>query len=87
MDTLLELFGLIAGAITSFGFIPQLIKGHRTKKLNDVSYYMPIVLSVGMSLWFTYGILIDSLAVIISNAFGVGCCITLLLMKILYDIS
>ena len=84
MDPSLELFGLIAGAITSFGFIPQLIKGYRKRKLEDISYYMPIVLSLGMTLWFTYGILIDSIAVMIANAFGVFCCIVLIVMKKIY---
>jgi MtN3 and saliva related transmembrane protein len=84
MNPSLELFGLIAGAITSFGFIPQLIKGYRTKKLEDISYFMPIVLSLGMTLWFTYGILIDSIAVMIANAFGVFCCIVLIVMKKIY---
>lgn len=84
MEPLLELFGLIAGAITSLGFIPQLIKGYRTRKLEDISYYMPIVLSIGMMLWFTYGILIDSLAIMIANTFGVFCCIVLIVMKKIY---
>ena len=48
MDAALEFFGLVAGAITSLGFIPQLVRGYRTKKLEDVSYYMPIVLAFGM---------------------------------------
>ena len=84
MDLSLELFGLIAGAITSLGFIPQLFRGYRTKKLDDISYYMPIVLMIGMTLWFTYGILIDSLAVMIANAFGVCCCIVLIVLKKVY---
>jgi len=84
MDPSLEIFGLIAGAITSFGFIPQLIKGYRTKKLEDISYFMPIVLSIGMTLWFSYGILIDSIAVMTANAFGVLCCIVLIVMKKIY---
>jgi len=84
MDPLLELFGLIAGAITSMGFVPQLIRGHRTKKLDDVSYYMPMILAVGMILWFAYGVLIDSLAVMIANTFGVCCCLVLIAMKKAY---
>ena len=80
----LEILGLIAGAITSIGFLPQLIKGYKTKKLADISYFMPIVLAVGMTLWIFYGILLGAFAVIIANAFGVSCCIILILMKRLY---
>ena len=46
-----EIIGLIAGVITSLGFIPQLFKGFRTKKLNDVSYFMPIVLAFDLPLY------------------------------------
>lgn len=81
----IEILGLIAGAITSIGFTPQLIKGYKTKKLDDVSYYMPIVLTIGMSLWFTYGLLKNSLAVTVANAFGMGCSVVLIILKKKYS--
>lgn len=84
-STMITILGLIAGAITSLGFIPQLIRGYRTKKLDDVSYYMPMVLAVGMILWFTYGIILEKLPIIAANAFGVGCCIILIGMKRMYS--
>ena len=83
--TALEIFGLIAGAVTSMGFIPQLVKGYRTKKLEDVSYYMPAVLAFGMTLWFIYGFLLNSIAIMVANAFGVSCCLTLISMKKMYS--
>jgi MtN3 and saliva related transmembrane protein len=76
--------GFTAGAVTSVGFIPQLIKGYRTKKLHDVSYWMPLVLTSGMSLWLIYGILRNDIAIIVANSFGVLCNILLLIMKKLY---
>ena len=54
-STSIEILGLFAGVITSIGFIPQLIKGYMTKKLEDVAYFMPIVLAIGMAIWFIYG--------------------------------
>lgn len=83
--TTLELFGLIAGVVTSMGFIPQLIKGYKTKKLEDISYYMPIVLAIGMTMWLIYGVLKEALAVILANALGVTCCIILIVMKKMYS--
>jgi MtN3 and saliva related transmembrane protein len=79
--------GLIAGAITSFGFIPQIVKGYMTKRLEDVSYFMPMVLVVGMFLWLIYGIFRDDLAIIVANIFAVGCNITLIIMKKYYENS
>jgi MtN3 and saliva related transmembrane protein len=77
--------GVAAGAITSIGFIPQLIRGYQTKRLDDVSYWMPLVLAVGMALWLSYGILRNDIAIIVANTFGVGCNILLLLMKKWYS--
>ncbi len=85
MDSFLELFGLIAGAITSLGFIPQLVRGYRTKKLEDVSYLMPIVLAIGMTLWVIYGFLISAAAVIVANLFGITCCLILTSLKKKYS--
>jgi len=79
-DPLLWL-GFGAGIITSVGFLPQIVKGYRTKHLEDVSYWMPAVIAVGMTLWLTYGFLRSDIAIIAANAFGVGCNILLILMK------
>jgi len=83
--TLLEIFGLVAGTVTSIGFIPQIVRGYKTKKLDDVSYFMPTILAVGMTLWFIYGIFSNAIAIIAANAFGVGCCLTLITMKKMYS--
>jgi MtN3 and saliva related transmembrane protein len=84
-STIVEIVGLIAGAVTSMGYIPQLIKGYKTKKLEDVSYFMPGILAVGMTLWMFYGILIAAFAVIVANIFGVGCSLLLIFMKYTYS--
>ncbi|MCX6665674.1 MAG: SemiSWEET transporter [Euryarchaeota archaeon] len=81
----ITLIGFAAGTITSIGFIPQLIRGHRTKKLDDVSYFMPVVLAVGMTLWLIYGLLRQDLAIIIANGFGISCNLSLLFLKIRYS--
>jgi MtN3 and saliva related transmembrane protein len=82
---LFEILGLIAGAVTSMGYLPQLYKGYKTKKLEDISYYMPAILAIGMTLWLIYGIFLEALAVIIANIFGVLCSILLILMKKRYS--
>ena len=82
---IIEIIGLFAGIITSMGFLPQLFKGFKTKKLDDLSYFMPAVLSFGMSIWFLYGYLINSIAIMTANAFGVICCIILMGLKKIYS--
>jgi MtN3 and saliva related transmembrane protein len=77
--------GFTAGAVTSIGFIPQLVRGFKTKRLNDVSYWMPLVLATGMSLWLIYGFLRNDIAIIAANSFGVICTTLLLIMKKYYS--
>jgi len=85
--TNLEILGLIAGAITSIGYLPQIYRGYKTKKLYDVSYFMPVILALGMSLWLIYGIILSALAVIVANIFGIACSILLIIMKKKYTKS
>jgi MtN3 and saliva related transmembrane protein len=73
--------GIAAGTITSIGFLPQIVRGYTTKHLQDVSYWMPLVIASGMTLWLIYGFLREDIAIIVANAFGVGCNILLLLLK------
>lgn len=77
--------GFAAGTVTSIGFLPQLLKGYKTKRLTDVSYWMPLVIAMGMTMWLMYGVLRDDIAIIAANAFGVGCNILLILMKKWYS--
>ena len=80
------LLGFVAGTVTSIGFIPQLIRGYQTKKLHDVSYWMPLVLAIGMLLWLLYGFFRNDIAIIIANSFGVSCNVLLITMKKWYSI-
>lgn len=77
--------GFLAGALTSMGYLPQIVKGYRTKKMHDVSLLMPAVLGVGMLLWLVYGLAREDMAIIAANV--VGCSLTALLvaMKVRYD--
>ncbi len=79
-----EIFGLIAGAITASGFVPQIIKGYRTKKLDDISYFLGILIATGMFMWMIYGIHINSLSVIVANILGVCFNLILIVMKYAY---
>jgi len=81
----LSILGLVAGAIVLFGFIPQIYKGHKTKKLSDLSYYMLALLAFGMFLWVVYGILRNDIAIILTNIIGVTLNLTLIFMKFYYS--
>lgn len=80
-----ELFGLAAGAITVFGFVPQIVKGYRTKHLKDLSYLMNALLCLGMGMWLIYGINKKDIAIVAANIVGVALNLTLILMKYHYS--
>jgi len=66
-----KIVGIIAAICTTSGFIPQIIRGLRTKRLDDVSPVMCILLIFGLSMWLSYGIHIEDMIIIVANAFGV----------------
>lgn len=76
-----------AGALTSTGYLPQIIKGIRTKKLEDVSLLMPAVLGIGMLLWLVYGLAREDPAIVAANVVGSSLTAILVLMKVRYDAS
>ena len=65
--TLTDLMGFVAAIGTTGAFIPQAMKVFRTKKTDDLSQGMYILLSVGILLWVIYGVMIGSLPIIIAN--------------------
>ncbi len=78
-------FAFAAGALTSTGYLPQIVKGFRTKKLEDVSLLMPAVLGFGMFLWLIYGLAREDPAIIVANIVGSSLTALLVTMKIIYD--
>lgn len=79
------LLAFVAGALTSTGYLPQIVKGLRTRKLADVSLMMPAVLGTGMFLWFLYGLARDDVAIIAANVVGTSLTAILIAMKLRYD--
>jgi MtN3 and saliva related transmembrane protein len=51
----LGVLGIVAGVLILSGWVPQILKGYRTKKLDDVSKYLMILVAVGAFLWLIYG--------------------------------
>jgi len=72
----------LAGALTSTGYLPQIVKGYATRKMDDVSLLMPAVLGFGMFLWLIYGLVREDPAIIVANVVGAGLTTVLVIMKI-----
>jgi len=75
------ILGLAAGFLTTVGFVPQIIKGYRTKHMGDVSMTMPLLLGLGMLLWLAYGVTLGNLPIVLWNAIGFTLNMVLLFLK------
>ncbi len=79
-----DTLGLIAGALTTVAFIPQVVKIWKTRHTRDISLGMFAIFSAGVFLWLLYGIQIGATPVIVSNIVTLGLALTILIFKIRY---
>lgn len=66
--TLITALGLTAGALTTLGFVPQVVKTWRTKSGHDLSFGTFGALLLGAALWLTYGVVQDDAPLIAANS-------------------
>lgn len=76
--------GLIAGALTTAAFVPQVVKTWRTRSTHDISLGMFALFNTGLVLWLVYGWLIGSLPIVISNVVTLMLALTILYFKLRY---
>lgn len=67
------------------GYAPQIVKGYRTGKMDDVSILMPTLLMLGLGLWLVYGLVVNDFPIIFWNAIAVVLNFLIILMKLHYD--
>ena len=80
----ITIMGLVAASLTTFAFLPQVIKTWRMKETRDISFWMYLVFTIGVSLWLGYGILIGDYPVLIANGATLILALTILIAKIRY---
>tara|TARA_B110000014_G_scaffold132615_1_gene91614 strand:- start:334 stop:639 length:306 start_codon:yes stop_codon:yes gene_type:complete len=84
-EVTLSIVAILAGILILSGWVPQIIKGYRTKRLNDVSSYLMICIFVGAVLWLIYGIEIDDVYIIGVNVAAMFLTMIVLCMKLKYE--
>ena len=77
-----EIIGFLAAFICAVSMTPQVVKIYRTKKTSDLSLGAFSVLASGLFLWFIYGLLIDSLPIIVGDGIGFSFTLYIIIMKI-----
>ena len=81
----LGILATVAGIMILSGWVPQIIKGYKTKKLDDISKYLMIFVAGGAFLWIIYGIEKDDPYIIGLNVAAIVLTMIVLTMKFRYD--
>jgi MtN3 and saliva related transmembrane protein len=85
MNLLIPLIGILATIFAISSTVPQIIKGMKTRKMDDVSALLIMALIIGLSLWVVYGVAKSDIVIIGGNSVGVLLNVILLLLKIKYS--
>jgi MtN3 and saliva related transmembrane protein len=76
-----DTLGLLAGALTTIAFVPQVVRIVKTRSARDISWGMFGIFSVGIVLWLWYGVRLASLPLIAANVVTLLLALVILLLK------
>jgi len=79
------LIGSIAAVFTTAAFVPQVARVWRLKRADEISLTTFLAFAVGTSVWLVYGLLIDSVPVIVANAVTLVLALSIVVLKLNYD--
>ena len=80
-----EILAFIATFLFIVSYVPQMVKGYRTKSMKDISMLFLIIISVGIFVWSVYAIVNKDLVFFIGNTSIFVASVALIGMKIYYD--
>ena len=83
MDAI-TILGLLAAALTTVSFLPQVIKTIRTRQAKDLSMHMYAVFVFGVVLWAIYGFILGNIPLIAANLVTAVLAGIILFLKIRY---
>ena len=84
-EVTMGVIGIMAGILILSGWVPQIVKGYRSKKLDDVSPYLMILIFAGAVLWLIYGIALDDVYIMGVNIAAMVLTMIVLSMKLKYE--
>jgi MtN3 and saliva related transmembrane protein len=77
-----DFLGFVAGFLTTFSASPQLYYSYSTKDVKSIQMKFMVMLMSGLFLWGVYGILLNSLPLIIFNFVGFFLWLPILWLKL-----
>jgi len=78
----ISVIGFMAAILTTVAYVPQALKSIRTKQTEGVSLWMYVIMSLGILMWLTYGILNKDWPIIWANSVTILLVIPILIIKI-----
>ena len=78
------MIGTIAAVLTTFAFLPQVIKVIKTKDTESIELGMYLMKVVGIALWLFHGLVIEDLPLIMANSVSLVLSGTILYYKLKY---
>ena len=84
-ETFAFILGMLAGVINVIQFIPQAVKMHKTKRVEDISLASFFLSTFAVCCWFIYGLLINQFPLIAMNLVTLVVCLWIIRMKIKYN--
>ncbi|MGC4115920.1 MAG: SemiSWEET transporter [Myxococcales bacterium] len=76
--------GSVAAVLTTLAFVPQALMVIREKQTRGISLGMYVLFTVGVALWFVFGLLIGSVPVTVANGITLVLASIILAMKLRY---
>ncbi|MCB6584634.1 SemiSWEET transporter [Streptococcus sp. 27098_8_75] len=78
------MIGSIAAILTTFAFLPQVIKVIKSKDTESIALGMYLMQVLGIALWLAHGLVIQDLPLILANSVSFILSGTILVYKIRY---
>lgn len=78
------MIGSIAAILTTFAFLPQVIKVIKTKDTESIALGMYLMQVLGIALWLAHGLIIHDLPLILANSVSFILSAIILAYKIKY---
>ncbi|HET9486405.1 MAG TPA: SemiSWEET transporter [Chryseosolibacter sp.] len=77
-----QILGLLAGALTTAAFLPQVVKTWKSRSAKDLSLGMFSLFCLGVTMWLVYGFAVNDIPVIAANLLTLLLASTLLFFKL-----
>lgn len=78
------IIGHFAALFTTIAYLPQVIRVVKTKSTHDISLGMFLLMALGITLWFIYGLMIMEWPLILCNGTTILLVLIILYYKIRY---